>query len=71
MENQKMETGVVLIIIGAIVIAFSSVTAVGVMNGKVEGIVTVQEKLGVTIFLIILLFTGWIFLYNGILIINL
>lgn len=66
-----METGVVLIIIGAIVIAFSSVTAVGVMNGKVEGIVTVQEKLGVTIFLIILLFTGWIFLYNGILIINL
>lgn len=71
MENRKMETGVVLIIIGAIVIAFSSVTAVGVMNGKVEGIVTVQEKLGVTIFLIILLFTGWIFLYNGILIINL
>ena len=66
-----METGVVLIIIGAIVIAFSSVTAVGVMNGKVEGIVTVHEKLGVTIFLIILLFTGWIFLYNGILIINL
>lgn len=66
-----METGVVLIIIGAIVIAFSSVTAVGVMNGRVEGIVTVQEKLGVTIFLIILLFVGWILLYNGILIINL
>lgn len=66
-----METGVVLIIIGAIVIAFSSITAVGVMNGRVEGIVTVQEKLGVTIFLIILLFVGWILLYNGILIINL
>lgn len=71
MENRKMETGVVLIIIGAIVIAFSSITAVGVMNGRVEGIVTVQEKLGVTIFLIILLFVGWILLYNGILIINL
>lgn len=66
-----MKTGVVLIIIGAIVIAFSSITAVGVMNGRVEGIVTVQEKLGVTIFLIILLFVGWILLYNGILIINL
>ena len=66
-----METGVVLIIIGAIVIAFSSITAVGVMNGRVEEIVTVQEKLGVTIFFIILLFVGWILLYNGILIINL
>lgn len=66
-----MGTGVVLIIIGAIVVAFSSITAVGVMNGRVEEIVTVQEKLGVTIFFIILLFVGWILLYNGILIINL
>nr|DAW63212.1 MAG TPA: hypothetical protein [Caudoviricetes sp.] len=66
-----MGTGVVLIIIDAIVVAFSSITAVGVMNGRVEEIVTVQEKLGVTIFFIILLFVGWILLYNGILIINL
>lgn len=66
-----MRTGVVLIIIDAIVVAFSSITAVGVMNGRVEEIVTVQEKLGVTIFFIILLFVGWILLYNGILIINL
>lgn len=66
-----MGTGVVLIIIGAIIVAFSSITAVGVMNGRVEEIVTVQEKLGVTIFFIILLFVGWILLYNGILIINL
>lgn len=66
-----MGTVVVLIIIDAIVVAFSSITAVGVMNGRVEEIVTVQEKLGVTIFFIILLFVGWILLYNGILIINL
>lgn len=66
-----MGAGEVLIVIGAIVVAFSSITAVGVMNGRVEEIVTVQEKLGVTIFFIILLFVGWILLYNGILIINL
>lgn len=66
-----METGVVLIIIGAIVIAFSSITAVGVMNGKLEGVVTIKEKFLVTIFLFILLIMGWVLLYNGISIINL
>ena len=66
-----MGIGAVLIIIGASVIALSSVIAVGAMNGKLEGVVTIQEKFLVTIFLFIFLITGWVLLYNGILIINL
>ena len=66
-----MGIGAILIIIGASVIALSSVIAVGAMNGKLEGIVTIQEKFLVTIFLFIFLITGWVLLYNGILIINL
>ncbi len=71
MEGQKMGIGAILIIIGASVIALSSVIAVGAMNGKLEGVVTIKEKFLVTIFLFILLITGWVLLYNGILIINL
>lgn len=66
-----MGIGAILIIIGASVIALSSVIAVGAMNGKLEGVVTIQEKFLVTVFLFILLITGWVLLYNGILIINL
>lgn len=66
-----MGLGEILIILGASVIAFSSVIAVGVMNGKLEDVRTIQEKFLVTIFLFILLITGWVLLYNGICIINL
>ena len=66
-----MGIGEVLIILGASVIAFSSVISVGVMNGKLEDVRTIQEKFLVTIFLFILLITGWVLLYNGICIINL
>ena len=66
-----MGIGEILIILGASVIAFSSVIAVGVMNGKLEDVKTIHEKFLVTIFLFILLITGWVLLYNGILIINL
>ena len=66
-----MGIGAVLIIIGASVIALSSVVAVGAMNGKLEGVVTIKEKFLVTIFLFILLITGWVLLCNGIYIINL
>ena len=66
-----MGIGEVLIILGASVIAFSSVISVGVMNGKLEDVKTIQEKFLVTIFLFILLITGWVLLYNGIYIINL
>ena len=66
-----MGIGAILIIIGASIIALSSVIAVGAMNGKLEGVVTIQEKFLVTVFLFILLITGWVLLYNGILIINL
>lgn len=66
-----MGIGEILIILGASVIAFSSVIAVGVMNGKLEDVETIQEKFLVTIFLFILLITGWVLLYNGIYIINL
>lgn len=66
-----MGIGAILIIIGASVIALSSVVAVGAMNGKLEGVVTIQEKILITIFLLILLITGWGLLYNGISIINL
>ena len=59
-----MGIGAILIIIGASVIALSSVIAVGAMNGKLEGVVTIQEKFLVTIFLFILLITGWVLLYN-------
>lgn len=70
MGGEKMGIGAILIILGASVIALSSVVAVGAMNGKLEGVVTIQEKILVTIFLFILLITGWVLLYNGILIIN-
>ena len=66
-----MGIGAILIIIGASVISLSSVIAVGAMNGKLEGVVTIQEKFLITIFLFILLITGLVLLYNGILIINL
>ena len=66
-----MGIGEILIILGASVIAFSSVISVGVMNGKLEDVKTIQEKFLVTIFLFILLITGWVLLYNGIFIINL
>ena len=65
-----MGIGEILIVLGASVIAFSSVISVVVMNGKLEDIETIQEKFLVTIFLFILLITGWVLLYNGILIIN-
>lgn len=65
-----MGIGEILIVLGASVIAFSSVISVGVMNGKLEDVETIHEKLLVTIFLFILLITGWVLLYNGILIIN-
>jgi hypothetical protein len=71
MGGEKMGIGAILIIIGASVIALSSVVAVGAMNGKLEGVVTIQEKILITIFLFILLITGWVLLYNGISIINL
>lgn len=66
-----MGIGEILIILGASVIALSSVIAVGVMNGKLEDVETIHEKLLVTIFLFILLITGWVLLCNGIYIINL
>ena len=66
-----MGIGEILTILGASVIAFSSVISVGVMNGKLEDVKTIQEKFLVTIFLFILLITGWVLLYNGISIINL
>ena len=66
-----MGKGEILTILGASVIAFSSVISVGVMNGKLEDVKTIQEKFLVTIFLFILLITGWVLLYNGIYIINL
>ena len=66
-----MGIGEILIILGASVITFSSVIAVGVMNGKLEDVETIQEKFLVTIFLFILLITGWVLLCNGIYIINL
>lgn len=71
MGGEKMGIGAILIIIGASVIALSSVVAVDAMNGKLEGVVTIQEKILITIFLLILLITGWVLLYNGISIINL
>lgn len=66
-----MGIGEILIILGASVIAFSSVISVGVMNGKLEDVKTIHEKFLVTIFLFILLITGWVLLCNGIYIINL
>lgn len=66
-----MGTGEVLIIIGVIVIAFSSVTAVGAISGKIEGVITLSERLGVTAFLMILFVMGCVLLDNGVIIINL
>ena len=66
-----MGTGEILIVIGAIVIAFSSVTAVGAISGKIEGVITPSERLCITAFLMILFVMGCVLLDNGILIINL
>lgn len=65
-----MEIGWALIFVGTIIIAFCSVTAVGVMNGKIEGVVTTSEKIGITAFLLICLITGYCLLHGGIQIIN-
>ena len=66
-----MGIGEILIVIGAIVTAFSSVTAVGAISGKIEGVITLGERLGITAFLMILFVTGCVLLDNGIIIINL
>ena len=66
-----MGTGEILIVIGAIVIAFSSVTAVGAISGKIEGVITLGDRLGITSFLMILFVMGCVLLDNGIIIINL
>ena len=66
-----MGIGEILIVIGAIVIAFSSVTAVGAISGKIEGVITLSERLGITSFLMILFVMGCVLLDNGIIIINL
>ena len=66
-----MGIGAVLIIIGASVIALSSVIAVGAMNGKLEGVITLSERLCITSFLMILFVMGCVLLDNGIIIINL
>ena len=66
-----MGTGEILIVIGAMIIAFSSVTAVGAISGKIEGVITLGERLGITAFLMILFVTGCVLLDNGIIIINL
>lgn len=65
-----MAIGWVLIVIGAIIVAFCSITAVGVMNGKVEGVITPVEKFGVTTFLLIMSVTGYCLLHGGIQILN-
>ena len=66
-----MGVGEILIVLGASVIAFSSVTAVGAISGKIEGVITLGERLGITAFLMILFVTGCVLLDNGIIIINL
>lgn len=66
-----MGIGEILIVTGAIVIAFSSVTAVGAISGKIEGVITLGERLGITAFLMIIFVMGCVLLNNGILIINL
>lgn len=66
-----MGTGEILIVIGAIVIAFSSVIAVGAISGKIEGVITLSERLGVTAFLAILFVMGCVLLDNGVIIVNL
>ena len=66
-----MGIGAILIIIGASVIALSSVIAVGAISGKIEGVITLGERLGITAFLMILFVMGCVLLDNGILIINL
>ena len=66
-----MGTGEILIVIGAIVTAFSSVTAVGAISGKIEGVITLSERLCITAFLMILFVMGCVLLDNGIIIINL
>ena len=66
-----MGIGEILIVVGAIVTAFSSVTAVGAIIGKIEGVITLGERLGITAFLMILFVMGCVLLDNGILIIYL
>lgn len=65
-----MEIGLLFILMGAIVISFCTVSIVGVISGKIEGIVAFQEKLGVSIFLLICLIVGYALLHGGIKLIN-
>ena len=65
-----MEIGWILVIIGILLIGFCLTIIIKVLNGKIEGIVMIEEKVGVSVFLLICLFIGYALLYSGIIILK-
>lgn len=65
-----MEIGWILVIIGILLIGFCLTIIIKVLNGKIEGIVMIEEKVGVSIFLLICLFIGYALLHSGIIILK-
>lgn len=65
-----MEIGWVLVVIGILLIGFCLIIIAKVLNGKIEGIVMIEEKVGVSIFLLICLFIGYALFHSGIIILK-
>nr|DAF54528.1 MAG TPA: hypothetical protein [Siphoviridae sp. ctKwY15] len=65
-----MEIGWILVIIGILLIGFCLTIIIKVLNGKIEGIVMIEEKVGVSVFLLICLFIGYALLHSGIIILK-
>lgn len=61
-----MEIGWILVVIGLLLIGFCLIIITKVLNGKIEGIVMIEEKVGVSIFLLICLFIGYALFHSGI-----
>lgn len=65
-----MEIGWILVVIGILLIGFCLTIIAKVLNGKIEGIVMIEEKVGVSIFLFICLFIGYALFHSGIIILK-
>lgn len=65
-----MEIGWILVVIGILLIGFCLTIIIKVLNGKIKGIVMTEEKVGVSIFLLICLFIGYALFHSGIIILK-
>lgn len=65
-----MEIGWILVVIRILLIGFYLTTIIKVLNGKIEGIVMTEEKVGVSIFLLMCVFIGYALFHSCIIILK-